>query len=539
MASGSRQPGLVGSALLFACILWVWPAVASAQEPDTRELSAIHMEGLTRVPAETLLSIMELQVGQQYASEDLPVLTSQAIRRIFSIGYFTDVRVYRKLVGTDRFELTFVILEKFIVSNIKLVGNDKIEEEDIRKTFTIKTGRFLDVTKLIETLRSIEELYQDKGYYLAEASYEVTKDEATRTALVTIRVKEQQTVDVRKVVFVGNEALKDQELKAFMQTREQTILSFLQDGGLFMSYFFQLEETSSESMDGGQFESWSAHEDIDLQRVKWLYLTRGYVQVKTGQPRLSLTPDHSGVVITVDVEEGPRFKVGQVDVMSNDADGLLFEKEELLKKLSLKSGEWFNAQNVMMDTQMLSNRYMNKGYAFVSVSNTPYPDQAAKTLDLTYVVQKGNPTYIGNIILVGNETTADKVIRREMRIAEGDLFHQNKLDRSKALIFRLGFFEDVQIETRPSNNPAMTSAAKGSDEVVSYVDLVVKVKERDTGIFQVGAGFSSLESYLFQARVSKNNFLGRGQTLSFQALLSSLRSIYMISSWSPTSSTPR
>jgi len=506
-----------------------------AQPADVVVIDSIAIQGLTRIPEETLLGVIDIRPGTEVAPEDLPLTARTIIKRVFATGYFSDVDVYSVEVSPGHQKLTVVVAERYVIRRIDLVGYDEVEEEDIRKTFSVKAGRFLDTRKLVETLRSIEELYQEKGFYLAEASYEVVRDAPTRTAVVTIRIEEQAEVAVRQVIFVGNKALSEEELKAVMMTQEKGYLSFLAKGGLFLRYFFQLERQEDlgggfvDEMAANQFESWSATQDIDLQRVKWFYMTRGFVEVKLGQPRIALTPDHKGVIITMDVDEGESYSVGKVDVVSDDTDGLLFERDELTRDVKLRKEEKFNAQNVMLDTDMISKRYMNKGYAFVSVSNSHFLDKKKGIIDLTYVVEKGKPTYVANIELAGNKTTADKVVRREMKIAEGDLYHQGNIDRSKAMIYRLGFFEEVEISHRPSVAPP-TAALPGREAAqCEYVDLVVKVKERDTGIFQVGAGFSSLESWILQARISKNNFLGRGQTVGIQALLSSLRQIYMFS----------
>lgn len=497
----------------------------------------VQIDGLIRVPPETVLAVAGIKAGDRVTQRQLVRRVREAIKNVFGLGYFVDVSVFQAHVAPGETELTFLVSEKFVIRKIKLKGYDQVDEEDIRKAFTVRPGRFLDVSSLVETLRAIEELYQDKGYYLAETSWELEKDEDTRTVLITIKIREQEEVDIRRISFVGNKHVPDEDLKGFMQTREKTHLSFLSEGGLFLRYFFQgqragpdlepMEQT--DEFDASMFESWSAHQDIDLQRVKWLYMTKGYVEAKLGQPRIALTSDNRGIVITIEVDEGIQYDVGKVNIVTNDDDGLLFEKEELEEKLLLRKENVFNSQNVMMDTQVLSRKYMDKGYAFVSVSNTPFLDREKGILDLTYMIQKGNPTYVSSIVIVGNRSTADKIIRREMKLAEGQLFEQSKIDRSKALIFRLGFFENVEISNRPAVFPPQLRVQTHEGKEVSYVDLVVKVKERETGIFQVGAGFSSLESYLFQARIAKNNFLGRGQTLSFQALLSSLRSIYMVS----------
>jgi outer membrane protein insertion porin family len=526
---------LLAAGLLLSCILG-FPRAAAGQEPAQITIREVRFEGLVRMPPESLTGALGIESGQKIVRSALPGRVRAAIRSLFASGSFTDVRVYMKDGGEDGITLTFVLEEKYVVRKVQLTGNDEIEEEDLRKSLTVREGRFLDTGKLMESVTSIHEAYHDKGFYLADVGYVVEKDEATRSVVVTIQISEGFEPEIRRVSFVGNREISDDELKAFMQTRETNYLSFLGKGGLFFDFGFSV--LSGQEVGGagaGAYDSgtdmqfWSTHKDMDLQRLKWLYMTRGMVDAKLGEPRLALTPDNKGIVITVDVQEGPKYTVGKVDILCQDEDGMLVDKEELAKELVLKSGETFNSENVMRDTKRMSGRYLDLGYAFANVSNTPYLDRKNRILDLTYTIEKGVPTYIANIEVEGNKTTADKVLRREMKIREGDLYSQSKIDRSKALITRLGFFETVEISNRPALAPPRWRPVGASDDDVGFVDLVIKVKEKDTGIFQVGAGFSSLESYLLQARIAKNNFLGRGQTLSFQALMSSLRQIYMIS----------
>jgi len=195
-------------------------------------------------------------------------------------------------------------------------------------------------------------------------------------------------------------------------------------------------------------------------------------------------------------------------------------KEDLEKLLVLKQGKTFSSMDVRADTLALSRVYQDEGYAYVSVSNANvlHPDE--KTIDFSYVVQKGDKYRVGRIEMAGNDKTADKIIRRELEIAEGEWFSASKIDESKQRVTRLGYLEDVRIENR-------RSAMDG------YVDLVVHVTEKDTGSFQLGAGFSSLESFVFTAQVSKYNFLGRVQTVTFQMVQSGLRSIFNIQFFEP------
>jgi outer membrane protein insertion porin family len=218
------------------------------------------------------------------------------------------------------------------------------------------------------------------------------------------------------------------------------------------------------------------------------------------------------------VDEGDQYYTGEVDIVGD----FLKEhpKEELLEEVDLVKGDVLSRKVILEDTIKLGNIYKDEGYANVSISNTSSPDEKNRIVDFTYVIQKGDPVHFGLITIEGNLTTRDKVIRREMTISEGQLYTETGLQESRAEIMRLGFFEDVQIKTRQSARD-------------DRMDVVVTVKERDTGTFQIGAGFSSIENFILTAQIAKQNLFGRGQTLSFQATLSSIRTLFNISFFDP------
>jgi outer membrane protein insertion porin family len=509
------------------------PAEDLESEP-LLEVRSVRFVGLNRVPEETLQVATGLKSGMKVTELQLADLAQRSVKAVFATTYFTDVRVFSKRDG-DQLDLTVLAVEKYVVRSVEIEGFDEIEEEDIRKALTVKAGRFLDVTDLAASLRAVEQLYQEKGFYLAEVSYDVLKEEESRTAVVTFTIKEQAEVQIRKIFFAGNRRLKEAELRKVLRTGEKNYISFLQESVLAIGYFFQSERGlagagAMADLDAAQFETWSSNEEVDLELLKFFYGTKGYIEVRHGQPRMALMPDNKGVIITIDVQEGDRYDFGPIDVMTDDKDGFLIDKKKLMKGLKSKEGKLFNLQFVLEDIQKLTAQYQNRGYAFVTISHVPQkPEGTTRIMGLTYLVQKGNPSYIANIEVAGNETTADKVLRREMKIAEGDLFNIDKIDRSKALIYRLGYFEEVDITFKPSEaSPLALKGVPGRNDV-DFVDLVITVKERDTGQFQIGAGFSSMESYLLQASIQKENFLGRGHRLGISALLSAIRKMFTLS----------
>ncbi len=542
------------------------PTGAAAPAAGVLVVDSVVVSGLVRMPPGMVLreaALQGLAAGASIPEDELASRSQALIRKLFEYGSFSDVRVMERRVGSGHLELTLFVLEQYKIDKILISGNKKVETEDIQKELDeaedsqdqtqkrllgvknkgertgLKRGMYFSSKNVMAALKAIEKLYQAKGFFLAETTYEVSRNEADRTVVITVRVVEQQEMEVRRVTFVGNKAFSDSELKGFMVTRENNYLTFLEKSelkGLFLAFYLQTEKSTEGGMRPADYsadlQTTSSNTRLDLERLRFLYMTRGYLDVTFGTPRISLTGDQTGMLITIPVADGPQYFVAGVDVMTEDPDGLLMDRSELLRGVKTITGEVFSVETSRQDIQGMTRRYRDKGYAFCNVSHKVSRDLQKRTAVITYVVEKGPPTYVANIILDGNKSTEDKVVRREMKISEGDLFKQTDIDRSKALVYRLGFFEKVEIDEKPhKGEPIPTRAGMPAD--VAWVDLVVSVKERETGIFNVGAGFSSLESYLLQARVSKNNFLGRGQTLSFQALLSSLRSIYMVSFTEP------
>jgi outer membrane protein insertion porin family len=307
-------------------------------------------------------------------------------------------------------------------------------------------------------------------------------------------VNERAKVMVKQINLIGAIKVSADELKAQMATREGSYLSFITQEGTFREELFQR----------------------DLAVIEASYYDRGYLTVKVEKPSVSLSPDKKLIFIDIKIEEGEQYRISKIDFGGD----LLYSKEELRRVIVSEEGEVFSRAKIIRDDNTLSEMYQDRGYAYANFSPETSVDMAARTVALTFTVQKGKQQTIEKIEIVGNSKTRDRVIRRQMRIYEGELFNGSGMRLSKERIMALGFFETVEINFKP-----------GSDD--THLIVTSEVKEKATGTFQVGAGFSSVESFIFTAQVSQSNFLGWGQTTSISAQISGLRQLFTLSFFDP------
>jgi outer membrane protein insertion porin family len=397
--------------------------------------------------------------------------------------------------------VVFEVEERSTISKIEISGNDEIDKEDIEKAIDIKVPAVFDVKKIRKNTQKILDLYIDKGFFLSEVTYRLNEIPENNEVELTFVISEHAKVMVKKITLLGNAKVPDDDLLKGLETQEGGFFSFITSTGQFKQEAF----------------------DRDLMRIQQIYRDRGYIKVKVGTPLLSLSRDKKYMYISLDIEEGPQYRVGAIDVsgdldIQEDAEEL---KKSILKMMATKGGDVFNvSQFFHRDLNRISDLYKDRGYAWVNI-NTPYEEHAQeRTVDLVLDIQKGPLCRFGRIEVVGNTKTRDKVVRRELRIYEAERFSSSDIERSKSRIMALGFFEKAEITYR-----------KGAAE--DSVDVVVEVKEKSTGTFQIGAGFSSVENFLFQAQVAQYNLFGRGQALSLTAQISSIRKLFDLSFTEP------
>jgi outer membrane protein insertion porin family len=464
-----------------------------------RVIDRIQFKGNRRVEDDAIRANLSLKVG---AKLDAAVLRED-VRAIWKMKLFADASVEAEVSASGGVILTFALVEKPTIRTVFIAGNSEIDLEDLNKALgeadggNLERDAVLDMSKVSQARDKLANAYVAKGYYLAGVTFEVKPfNEAEVDVYFTIT--ERQKVQIRDVQFVGNVQLSDDKLReAFSGTKRPGALSFIDDSGTF---------------DQAKF-------DRDLLVLSAFYWDRGFANVKVGTPQVRMSRDKKFMYLSVPIEEGPIFTIGSIDFKGD----LVGTAAEQLSRLAIRPGVTFARTMIAADREVLSNYYMDQGYAYANVSPLTKVDLDKKTISLTFEISRGKKTYFERINIRGNSKTRDKVIRREMKISEGELFNNSNLDISKRRITALGFFKCGADDNK---EPVTVTTKRGSSD--EFIEVTVEVCETSTGTFQIGAGFSSVENFIAQAQVSQNNLFGRGQTLALQAQLSSLRQLFLL-----------
>ncbi len=417
----------------------------------------------------------------------------QDIQDLFSLGYFYNVEVDRS--EGSKVTLTYTVTEKPSVSEIAYDGNDEIEDSELKETTGLKPYEILNMAKIREAVEKMEKMYEDKGFFLARINFKVEPTKEPDNVKLTFDVKENDKVRVKRISFIGNKKMASGKLKAAMATQEGGFFSFVSGSGAYKQDAF----------------------DRDVQMLSYLYFNDGYVQVKIDRPQVYVTPDKKAIYITIRVEEGEQFKVGSVDFTGD----LLFSRAELFETTHIQEQDLFRYQVLQEDLKALQAKYGDLGYAYANPIPRTRIREADREVDITFEIDKGYKVYIGRINMVGDSKTRDKVIRREMRIVEGELYNETRKRESLDNVKRLGYFEEVNFNTK---------TPKGKNDIM---DIDVSVKERNTGTIQVGAGYSNYNGFVFNGQVNQINFLGKGQSLGVSVDLSKRQSLYKASFTEP------
>jgi len=460
------------------------PADAPASAPGgAPRIAAIAVDGNRRVESEAVKAAVSSKPGEPVDRQKL----DRDLKAVMKLGLFSDVVVEAR-GPADRPTIVFKVTERPAVRETRITGNEDVSTDDLKDLVEVKPFQVLDVAAVRRTVKKIQDKYVEKGFYLAEVSFRLDEKPDNQVDVVFL-VNEHAKVQVKEIVIVGNDHVPKEELTAVMSTQEGGYLSFLTSAGTYREEVFQR----------------------DIQNIQFVYGDRGYISAKVAKPSVALSPDRRFLYITIRIEEGEQYRVGKIDFTGE----LLHEKSELQKHVTVKPGEIFARSRVAHDLFAIADVYKDDGYASANVNPLTNVDPKTRIVDLDYEVQPGKKTYFERIEIVGNSKTRDKVIRRELRVYEGELYSQTKLNESKARVTALGFFETVNVTTERGS---------GDDKLVARV----AVKERSTGTFQIGAGFSSFENLILTGQISQQNFFGWGQTLSLQIQYSSLRQLGQI-----------
>lgn len=445
------------------------------------KVTAVKIGGNHRIETAAIMLAVRIKPGDLLAPEKVDA----DIRLIYQLGHFTDVQAQAE-AADGGVVLQYVVQEKPVVREIKVEGAKEISTEKVREAVEIKPNSVFSAKELQKSIKKVKKLYADEGYYLAEVSGDISKRSDTEIHVI-FRIKEGEKVLIQTISFDGNRAFDAKKLKKAMETSEEWLFSWLTGAGTYK------EEVLKN----------------DLALLTELYMNTGYINVKIGEPKVELLPGNKGLKVTIGITEGEQYRIGKLGFK-----GDLLESEEVLaKKLKEKSGELFSRSNLRTDVFALTDMYADRGFAFANASPLTKLNPENRTIDITFEMEKGEKVTIDRINITGNTKTRDKVVRRELRLDEGDLYNATALKRSKQNLMNTGFFEEANLVT-----------VKGSAS--DKLDMNVEVKEKATGTFSIGAGYSSLDGIIGQGSVQQANFLGLGLKMTAAASFGSKSQTY-------------
>lgn len=440
--------------------------VAAAPQPEASVIRSIAVNGNQRLEPETVMSYIKLRVGEPYDRERL----DEALRDLYGTDLFADVAI-----RDNQGNLSIEVRESPVVNRIVLEGNKRLKEDKITPEIRLAPRQIFSRAKARADVARIIELYRRQGRFAASVEPKIVQLEQNRVDVV-YEISEGPKSRIRQINILGNEKFGDGELRSEMVTKRTSMLSFLGSGDVY---------------DPDRLA-------FDQQKLRMFYLTNGYADFRVVSAVAELTPDRRDFIITYVVEEGERYKFGDVKVESAIRD---FNGAALSRLLPMKTGDWYNAKQVEDTVTSLNESAGLFGYAFADVQPNFNRDKDSKTMSVTFNVAETPRVYVERIDVRGNTNTRDKVIRREFRLAEGDPFNSVRVKRSRDRIQSLGFFqENLEIEQTQGST---------SDRVI----LSTTLEEKATGQLQVSAGFSSLERFLLNLSIEQRNFRGMAQTL--------------------------
>ena len=439
-----------------------------------KKIRQILVRGNQRVETEAIKLRVKTKGGDLFDQAKL----REDLTEIYKMGYFKEVRIEAEDTPQGQ-DVVFVVEEKPTINEVSIRGSRSVTEDDIRAAMTTRQYGILQRSVLKGDVEKIRALYRDKGYYNAEVTYEIKPVEGDRVD-VSFRIKENNKLYVRKITFTGNQHFSDDDLKDVVMTAEK--------GG-----FFWLTESGILKRD---------KLEVDSDMIAAFYLNHGFMDVRVGSPEI--TYDEEGIYINFPINEGGRFRVGKVEVTGKDVE----PDVRLLNRIKLSKKKYFHREVLARDLERLTDYYTSQGYAFAEVEPNIARDKTKQVVDVNYGVRKGELVDFSRIEISGNAKTRDKVIRRQLKVVEGERYSKAKLERSVGNLRRLDYFEEVEMDTR-----------KG--EAADRMNVDIKLKEKATRFISAGAGYSTADEFFLQTQVAERNLFGRGQSLQFQAQLGS------------------
>jgi len=470
-------------AVMFACLMFSSVNFSFAQDsqfaPEQYQaptiIRTVQVQGNQRVEANTVASYLLFAPGDPYSENRI----DQSIKTLYATGLFADV-----VIDPRDGNVIIQVVENPIVNRVILEGNKSLKSDKITDEIDAEPRAIFTRSKVQEDVQRIIELYRQSGRFAASVSPKVVQQEQNRVDLI-FEITEGPVTGVKRINFIGNNEYSDRRLRKEIATEESIWYKFF---------------SSNDNYDPGRLE-------FDREQLRTYYTDRGFADFRVVSAVAELTPDQEDFYITFTLDEGEEYRWGEIDV---ETDLTTLDKNLLRALIPIETGEIYRASRVEDAIDGLTFAAGTTGYAFVDIQPSIRRNRETKTVDLTFNIVEGPRVYIERIDIVGNTTTLDYVIRRELELAEGDAFNRILLDRSRNRVRALRFFEEVEITETQGSTP---------DRAV----VEVQVKEQPTGELSFSAGFSSADAFLVDFSITQRNLRGRGQLLRFVIRASSNR----------------
>jgi outer membrane protein insertion porin family len=477
-----KMPSVINTCSLLLRILLLsllLSARAAAFEPFV--VQDIRVEGLQRISAGTVFNYLPIKLGQTVDTED----SIAAVSALFNTGFFNDVSLER-----DGDVLVVFVKERAAISSIEIEGNQDLDTEELLdglKQIGLAEGRVFDRSLLDKVEQELQRQYFSRGKYAVRIKTTVTPLERNRVGIL-IDISEGQVARIKQINIIGNNTFSDKELLDDFSLTTPT----------FLSVFTRSDQYSKQAL------------SADLETLRTYYLDRGYLKFQINSTQVSITPDKKDIYITINITEGEQYKI-KIVKLSGD---LVVPAEEIFPLIDINPGDVFSRKRVTESVDKISSLLGNQGYAFANVNTVPDMNDETKEVSLGFFVDPGKRVYVRRINFSGNVSTRDEVLRREMRQMEGGWYSAEKVELSRTRLDRLGYFEEVNVET--PTVPGTTD----------QLDVNYSVTEQPSGSITAGLGFSQSSGLLFNASVQQDNFLGSGKRVSFTFDNSSVNTTY-------------
>jgi len=458
-----------------------------------KRISEVRIEGNRRISREATLARVRVRPGDPYRQEEI----NADLQRLHEWGPFSSIEIEAEETVEGEVAVVITVEEKPIVRKIYFEGNRAFKDSKLLEEISTAPGDLLSETRLNEDIQTLYDLYEKDRYYQTRIDYRLKIDREAGEADIFINIREGHQVRIKKVSFRGLDGLSAGDLRGIMATRSHSLFSILRRGR------FQEEEFN-----------------LDLERIALYARSRGYLDFRVLDVEKTVSDDGGGLFITIQVNEGERYHVGETRVIGNEN----FPAADLEALLKMETGQPFSPDGMRADAGSLRDFYYERGYIDVVVDPRQVLNPQSGNIDITYQITENRISYIHRIDIVGNEITRDRVIRRELLVKPGEIFNGIRVERSRQRLENLGFFQQVRIEPLPTT-------------VAGEKDLIVRLEERKTGEFMFGIGYSSEDDFIGFVEIGQGNFdlfnppyfMGAGQKMKIRAELGTSRTNFELS----------